>query len=177
MLNQYIDSRYYDIEDLDKVEKNSFKKAEYTCMHMNIRSLPDKINKLKVFLCNLQEIGATFDFILLCETFLNDRNADMYNLPGYTFVEKHRKDRKCGGVGIYVKNNLSYKIREDLSIFEEHSFETVFIEVIGNQHNTVVGEIYRVPGSDCNQSIRKYEEILNNIQDKKQVIIGTDQNH
>ena len=102
---------------------------DISCMHMNIRSLPDKFDKLKVLLSSLELVNIRFDFILICETFLSDRNHDLYNLPGYTFVSRHRKYAKCGGVGIYVRSCFNYIVREDLSTFTEQSFESIFIEV------------------------------------------------
>ena len=38
----------------------------------------------------------------------------------------------AGGVGIYVKNGIDYKIREDLSLFIPHIFESIFIEIISS---------------------------------------------
>ena len=59
-----------------------------------------------------------FDAILLCEPFLSDKNHDIFNIPGYTFISRHRKHYRQGG----VKNNIDLIIRDDLSIFIETSF-------------------------------------------------------
>ena len=59
---------------------------DISCMHMNIRSLSDKFDKLKVILSSLELVNIRFDFILIRETFLSDRSHDLYNLTGYTFV-------------------------------------------------------------------------------------------
>jgi hypothetical protein len=32
-----------------------------------------------------------------------------------------------GGVAMYVSNNITFKIREDLSVFHEGEFESIFI--------------------------------------------------
>ena len=50
-------------------------------MHLNIRSLPDKFDKLKLLLTQLDNININIDFILICETYLTDRNHDLYHLP------------------------------------------------------------------------------------------------
>ena len=48
-----------------------------------------------------------------------------------------------GGVGLYVKDSLSYEVREDLSVFIPHVFEAVFIEInIKNKH-IIIGTVYR----------------------------------
>ena len=50
-----------------------------------------------------------------------------------------------------------------ISLFEEHSFESVFVEVlINNAVNIIVGEIYRVPNSNRQLSIQYYEDIISN---------------
>ena len=103
-LIQYdINSRYYDTENVQC--GNGFNGncvPDISCMHMNIRSLSDKFDKLKVLLSSLELVNIRFDFILIRETFLSDRNHDLYNLTGYTFVSRHSKYAKCEGVGKYV---------------------------------------------------------------------------
>ena len=110
-----------------------------------------------------------FDAILLCETFLSDKNHDLFNIPGYTFISRHRKHYRQGGVGIYIKNNINFVIRDDLSIFIEKCFETLFIEVTSSKGNIIIGEVYRVPNSSCPDSITNYELLTNKLQK------GTDQ--
>ena len=59
----------------------------------------------------------------------------------------------------------------------EHSFESVFVEVIvNNAVNIIVGEVYKVPNSNRQLSIQYYENIINKLQcEKKDVILGADQ--
>ena len=142
-----INSSYYDIETLAN-SRNVNSKHHIGCMHMNIRSLPNNFDKLKVLLVNLENIKIQFYFILICKTFLTERNHNLYNLPGYSFITRHRKLAKCGGVGIYVRNDFNYVAREDLSTFIEQTFECIFIEVHVKRGKTMlIGEIYRIPNS------------------------------
>jgi hypothetical protein len=124
-------------------------------MHLNVRSLPDKVNKLQLLLTDLNDNDIQFDLILICETFLTETNKNMYNISGYTFVGKNRKHAKCGGVGMFIREGLSFKIRDDLSICVEQEFESIFIEIQNEKQNVVIGEIYR-----CHISIQRYDEIL-----------------
>ena len=112
-----------------------------------------------------------FDAILLCETFLSDKNHDLFNIPGYTFISRHRKHYRQGGVGIYIKNNINFVIRDDLSIFIEKYFETLFLEVTSSKGNIIIGEVYRVPNSSCPDSITNYELITNKLQNENKEII------
>ena len=146
-------------------------------MHINVRSLPDKFDKFKKFLTNLENEKIQFDAILLCETFLSDKNHYLYNIPGYTFISRHPKHYRQGAIGIYIKNNISFIIREDLPIFIDKSFETLFFEVTSSNGSIIIGEVYRVPNSSCPDLITNYELITNKLQNEnKEIIIGTDQN-
>ena len=140
-----IDSLYYGIDDLHKCDV--VKRNHNICsMHLNIRSLPDKFDKLKLFLSQLDNVNVNIDFILICETYLTVRNHELYHLPGYNFISRHRKQTKCGGVGMYKCDTYNYIIMDDISLFVEHSFDSVFVEVlINNAVNIIVGDIYRVP--------------------------------
>ena len=45
-------------------------------------------------------------------------NPDLFPLNGYIpLICKTRKNSQGGGVGVYIRSNLQYSIREDLSIF------------------------------------------------------------
>ena len=121
-----IDSLYYGIDDLHKCDV--VKRNHNICsMHLNIRSLPGKFDKLKLLLSQLDNVNVNIDFILICETYLIERNHDLYHLPGYNFISRHRKQTKCGGVGMYISDKYNYIIRDNISLFEEHSFESVFV--------------------------------------------------
>ena len=64
-----IDSLYYGIDDLHKCDV--VKRSHNICsMHLNIRSLPDKFDKLKLLLSQLDNVNVNIDFILICETYL-----------------------------------------------------------------------------------------------------------
>ncbi len=74
-------------------------------------------------------------------------------------------------------SDLSFKLREDLSTFVEVEFESIFIETTSNEKQAIIGEIYRIPNTNQDMSLNRYNDILVKLQkDNKQVIIGTDQN-
>ena len=96
-------------------------------------------------------------------------------MTNYKFIYKNIKIK--GGVAIYIRDNIQYDLREDLSIFIEGEFESIFIESINNGQTSIVGEIYRIPNTSVNLSIQRYEAILQKVESSNsQVIIGTDQN-
>ena len=75
---------------------------------------------------------------------------------------------------MYINSDIQYKIRDDLSIFHEGEFETIFIETVHNP--TIVGEIYRVPNTGIKSSLNHSESLMSKLMGNKSVIIGTDQN-
>ena len=49
-------------------------------------------------------------FLAFAETWLNDKMKEAeYEIEGYSYVASHRKDRKGGGVIIYIDNGATYK--------------------------------------------------------------------
>ena len=49
---------------------------------------------------------------------------------------------------LYIRENIHFSERTDLSINIEGEFESIFIEAKSNKHRFVVGEIYRTPGTN-----------------------------
>ena len=167
---------YIDISDnnLDiPVSQNSIKIA-----HLNIHSIPSKYEDLLDLLGMLKEKNLLPDMILLCETFLNDKNFNSIHFPNYNIISQHRKTKTQGGVAIMIGTHVRYHERGDLNIFDEGAFESIFIEVPReNKPSYVIGEIYRVPGTNENEFLTKYESIITKIRaENKKIIIGTDQN-
>ncbi len=127
LTNILMESRYYDVDNLITLCK-SLSGDQVKVMHLNIQSLPAKFDKLLSILTDLEESGIYLDAIRLCETWLHQGNIDIYSISGYNLVYKNRLNTKGGGVAIYLRSSIDYKLREDLSIFNEGKFESVFIE-------------------------------------------------
>ena len=168
-------SPYFEIDEIPSVVSGN--KTQYCAMHINIQSLPAKFEKLKDLLAQLHQKGINVDFLLICETFLNDQISPYFNIPGYNLVYKNRQNKSKGGVAIFIDKKYNYCIREDLSIFIEGEFESVFLEICSPMHKLIIGEIYRVPNTNIKNSIERFELILEMIKNyKHKIILGTDQN-
>ena len=169
-----INSNYYDVNDIlpDKFSHNNF---QCKLLHLYIQGLSSKLDQLQTLFSELSDAHVEIDYILLCETFVNDDNAHLFKLPNYNFIYKNGKIKSKGGVAIYIRDNIQYNLRED--IFIEGEFESIFIESINNCQTSIVGEIYRIPNTSVNLSIQRYETILHKMESSNsQVIIGTDKN-
>ena len=96
-----------------------FHNSFFTFMSWNVNSIV-KDNLQRVRLIEAHNSNFNYDPISICETSLNDsiKLPDIL-LNDYTFVSSQNPtNTRHGGVGLFFKNFLSIKIRNDLS-FEE----------------------------------------------------------
>ena len=96
-------------------------------MNWNVNSLA-KDNFQRVRLIETHNSIFNYDLISLCETSLNDsvKLPDVL-LNDYTFVpSKNPTNTRHGGVGLFFKNSLPIKIRNDLSFGESIVVELQF---------------------------------------------------
>ena len=105
-----------------KKEINSF-----SILHVNIRSIHQNFDKFKEF---LNIINYTFDVISLTETWHEntlDSNSN-YKLPNYNLISQARGSNKYGGgVGVYVIDKYSYKIKNKLCS-SNLNYESLFLK-------------------------------------------------
>ena len=125
---------YYDPEDAGKYVSMHNVRKNFSIFSLNCRSLPKHWDQFKHLMAELSSSTFAFDIIGLCEIF-DVKKDDEFILEGYSplITNTRRKhnldDDDHGGVGIYIKNELSYKKRPDISIFIPHVIETIFIEI------------------------------------------------
>jgi exonuclease III len=124
--------------------------------HLNIRSLIIKhIDEFRIFLRKKQ-----FDIICLNETMLDETIADNEVLiDGYEITRKDR-NRHGGGVLLYIRNTINYKLRNELMI---ESLEMVTVEVMKPKAKSfLVNAWYRPPSSKA-ELFDDYENVLEKI--------------
>ena len=81
-------------------------------------------------------------FLAFAETWLNDKIKEAeYEIEGYTHVASHRKDRKGGGVIVYIDNGAPYK---PLISVSDGMCSIVAIHL--EKLNLIVFMVYRPPG-------------------------------
>ena len=151
-----IPARYYaknsiNFDDIDttlQVNSDGAIPNKFSSLGINMRSLANAKNfaKLQLF---LKTLSFQPTVIAINETYLRDNESGPHcSLDGYVFVSNCRKNHKGGGVGIYVKDTLNFKLREDLTIMDEKIFESLFIEIKCANKTVVYGTIYRSPNPD-----------------------------
>ena len=78
-----------------------------------------------------------FDIISLTETWLltnNQHQLDYVIITGYRSIFKHCNNKRGGGVCFYIKDNISFKTRTDLTK-NIVNMEVTFIELHGRNKN------------------------------------------
>ena len=172
--NIFSNSNYFLPDDFSILENEGNK---LKVLHLNIRGLPSKINDLKNLLSILEKRNVTIDIVMLCETFVNEYNRNICTIPNFHFEEIHRQNMARGGVGLFISDKLKYKVRADLSIFEEGLFESIFVEIYNSNKHIVAGEVYRIPSTNERSFIDKYSSIIQRVnEENKDLVIGADQN-
>ena len=147
---------YYSTHEFHSNEdiRSTISDRTFSALHFNIRSLSANFDDFYHMLCDMKY---SFSVIALSETkikagidpFLNT------NLPGYSFLSQPSMSN-AGGVGFYIKDNLSYIKRDDFCT-SNPEFESIWIEIeVPHQHNIVCGLIYRHP----DQNITKAADFL-----------------
>ena len=144
----------------------SEKSKQTSYFHINCRGLSANWNDLNDLLSECCGANSGFDIIGLTEVY-RCSNDDRLHLPGYhDLVARVRDDDGRGGVGLFIKETMQYVIREDLSIFIPHVFESVFIEINPLSSKELVGIIYRpntAPRADIDSFTNELDSIMDHI--------------
>ena len=136
-----------------------------SCFHINCRGLSNNWERFNELICDLQGDKFAFDYLGLSEVYRCDLDERL-RLPGYhDLITRCRTDGNRGGVGLFIKESVQYKIRENLSIFNEHVFESLFVEIESQTSKKyIIGVIYR-PNTAPRGNVGMFSSILLSILD------------
>ena len=142
-------------------------------IHMNARSLNKNFDSIELLLTSLQNFP--FSLIGVSETWLHNNSPPLFTLESYKMLRSDRKHGKGGGVAIYIRNDIRFKLRSDLQI---ENTEYIFIEILNNNaKNAIVGVIYRPPSRNVDIFLDKLGSCLDIItQENKDVYLMGDFN-
>ena len=128
--------------------------------HLNIRSLKNKVDELLTLLSTL---NVKFSVVGITETWLQDSSLGV-NIDGYNFVYKNRSAKTGGGVGLYVPDNLDFRIHTDIYAYEDEVMELLFVEIIrSHERNVIIGIIYRPPNQNVSDFVIRMNDVLGKI--------------
>lgn len=141
-------------------------------IHLNIRSLRKHFEDLLNFLSTFK---STFSIVALSETWLTTSN-ECFPMQGYNVEFYHRPNvlqdtnitSSHGGVALYIAQNVSYIVRNDL-VINSLLCESLFVEITSlilpheslpyKNKNIIIGVIYRSPSND----VLDFSDALNSI--------------
>jgi site-specific DNA-adenine methylase len=177
-------SQYYDAYELNGLLSQVKTKEYLSIMNTNARSLPRHISDYQLFLEALYEKSLfEFDLITFDETWLNNDLEQIISLNNYDAIFQHKINKKeGGGLCVFIKSDLTYISRPDLSISDEfrEKFDVLFLEVIMSQrsNNYVIGIVYRSPSNNSEKDfIACLTAILEKVEmESKHIIIVGDMN-
>jgi hypothetical protein len=111
-------SEYYSIEEFSNISSHN----SISLYSTNCRSLlKNKPNYDILFHSLSQSHNFSFDLLTFTETWLDDNLMQLVNFNGYSKQFKHKhKCKEGGGLAIFVKDNIRYKVRNDLFVPREY---------------------------------------------------------
>ena len=158
---EYVTCNYHLANDFSTVNDEN---KNLTILNLNIRSIANKFDAFKHLLNTLMQ---PFSIISL-----TDHETGLMNksLSNYNFVCSNRVNKRGGGLGIYVSNDLHYKLRPDLNINEDGIIETLFIEINSTTgKNNILSNIYRPPSGNFEIFENKLNDILSEVDKTKKI--------
>ena len=121
------------------------KTGVFKCVSLNIQSLNAKIDLLRIFSEQLLAQGCPFEMIFLQETWINiEQDISMFEIDGYDFISQPFTVSSHGGLGIYIKKDITYNIM-NLNPSPSNTWEGQFIQVKCQNKIANFGNIYRPP--------------------------------
>ena len=106
--NIFQSSKYYTEDSSNESVMVKLLDEKYFAMiPLNIRSSATNLDN---FLNYLECLNTEFAIICLTETWLNERNYDLYEIPNYVHIGKQRSGRKGEGISIYLKQIWNTKL-------------------------------------------------------------------
>jgi hypothetical protein len=128
--NDHYDSPFQYSNDCSYLEPDQFPNhvenlSGQSYFHLNCRGLSSNWESFRDLLCDIHGGQFSFDIIGINEVFHCDNDKRIY-LPGYqNILTRCRHDGNRGGVAFFIKDNIQFKIREDISVFIPHTFESL----------------------------------------------------
>lgn len=128
--------------------------------HLNVCHLINKLFDVSMLLNNN---GAPFQIFGFTETWTNQcmSNSDLY-IPGYDLIRQDFQAKINNGIAIYVQNNLTFKLRTDLS---HVNVECIWLEVFPckfSSFSLLIGFLYRNPKANA-AWYTHFEDMLSNV--------------
>ena len=165
MCDYYTEEKFNDTVNLDN---------NFSVIHFNCRSLYANFAKIQEYIRSFKH---TFSVIALSETWLDEDRGVDFCMEGYELHHCSRRDKRGGGVALFVTTDFKCRIVECMTTAITDLFECVTVEIdMENKRNAVVTCIYRTPGSKIETFNEHLEKVLCQLNEKKMYILCGDVN-
>ena len=178
-MNYYNDSienfKEYTIETFN--ENKNFNSSSLNLFHNNARSIMAD-GRMDEYNILFKAIDNPFNIMVFTETWLTETNKHLCNFEGYTPLHLlHPVDAqfdlktKGGGVSIFIKHNIEFIYREDLSL-STPTVECIFIEIKHENKKYLIGGIYRVPNTDVKEFCQTINRLIEPYRSYEIILLG-----
>ena len=173
-------SNYFSTDEFSSLCQNHSQDNYLSILNVNSRSLIKNFTEYESYFKSLHPYE--FDILSFTETWLDENLQPLVQFENYRAIFKHKLNRKeGGGIAIYVKENISFIERPDLSIpvNQQHLYDCLFIEIIVPElKNIIIGIVYRSPKQNSTPEFTNcVNDLLEQISsENKEVILLGDTN-
>ncbi|XP_057292368.1 uncharacterized protein LOC130618404 [Hydractinia symbiolongicarpus] len=157
-----VHSKYYDTHEFHKLKTETHKNKCFSAMHTSIESLMHNFDSLHSLLSDLDH---NFDVIAVSETWNSKARKSTFRpgiLDGYHEYVGQVGNSLKGGCGMYIKENIKFKERNDLSVSfidENNEYQSKWIKIINNKSaNILTAVFYRHPKKSTDVSFTNHIE-------------------
>ena len=161
--------------------KNDIDQNSLKLIHHNARSLMTT-SRIEEYDTLFKTLKYPFDVLVFTETWLTLDKEDQCNFQGFNHIHLLRPvsddidfKTKGGGISIFIKNNLEFTHRTDLTTMLPY-IECSFIEVKHNNQKYLIGGIYRVPNTNIDRFIEKLNSIIEPLKHTHKITLLGDYN-
>ena len=139
--------KYISVDSFQGI-KQTFSDTGLSVICFNIRSFSKNSEEFLGYISNCKH---SFDVIVLTETWAKDETHYLCQIPGYNSLNNFRKDRRGGGVSIFIKDIYKYTPIDELNISEE-ALESIgaTIHYPKSVRSIDVVGVYRPPNKSIN---------------------------
>ena len=165
MCDYYTEEKFNDTVSLENT---------FSLIHFNCRSLYANFTKIQEYLRSLKH---KLSAIALSETWIDEDRGVDFCMEGYELHYCSRKNKRGGGVALFVNTDLKCRIVECMTMAINDLFECITVEIdMEKKKNVVVTCIYRTPGSKIEMFNENLEKVLCQFNEKKIYILCGDLN-
>ena len=132
LIDQEIAQQEHQDLELERLNQN---RNLFSIAHLNTQSMVSTFDEFMLFVNRYD-----FDVITLTETWLKDNPflLEYVKIEGYKTYFHNRDNKRGGGVGIYIKDDIKHRIRKDI-VNIDPALEHLWVEIEGkNKHSKLL---------------------------------------